>query len=325
VINLVTGDVYTAVRNEGAYKNGKKIVCKKNSKCVFAESTKSGASKLFKINENFSTRKLGCACLAICFVAEGMADACVITGGTRTIEAATYLITKEAGGIVTDLKGKKIEETKIGLDVNLDLMISSNKEIHSKILSLIKKVEPWVIWITGLPGSGKSATSRELLNLLEKNSIPVQYLQLDVIRKTLVPNPKYDEEERDYVYRSLMLTAKYLSDNGINVVLDATCHKREWRALARELIKNYYEVYLKCPLKVCMERETGRKSNLVKRELYMKASERLKSGKQFEGIGQVPGIDVEYEEPENPDLTIESDKTDSEKSAKIILEKMKSR
>lgn len=181
----------------------------------------------------------------------------------------------------------------------------------------------WVIWITGLPGSGKSSAARDLLKLLRKNNISAQYLQLDAIRKLIAPEPKYDEAERDYVYRSLILVAKFLSENGINTIIDAVGHKKIWRDLARSEIKNFLEIYLKCPIDMCMDRETGRKSPFVKRELYRKAKERLKTGKQFEGIGQVPGVDVKYEEPDKPDVLIESDRINSRITAEKIFEKIK--
>jgi adenylylsulfate kinase len=181
----------------------------------------------------------------------------------------------------------------------------------------------WVIWITGLPGSGKSTLSKNLLKTLFNNNVSVQYIELDAIRKILTPEPKYDDSERDFVYRSLVLTGKFLSENGINVVIDAVGHKKIWRDLARNEITNFFEIYLKCPIELCMKRETGRKSSLIKQELYKKAMKRLESGKQFEGIGQVPGIDVKYEEPENPFLIIESNKINPQKAAEMIFEKMK--
>jgi len=184
-------------------------------------------------------------------------------------------------------------------------------------------MEGWVVWITGLPGSGKSTVAKHFLKILEKNKISAQYLQLDAIRKIIAPEPKYDESERDFVYRSLIITAKFLSENGINVIIDAVGHRKIWRDLAKSEIKKFLEVYLKCPLEICIERETNRKSDLIKRELYKKAKERLQSGEKFEGIGQVPGIDVKYEETENPDLILESNKIGSKECAQKIFEKIK--
>jgi len=52
----------------------------------------------------------------------------------------------------------------------------------------------WCVWITGLPGSGKSVVSEALLKLLSKKGIHVQLLSSDVLRKVLTPNPTYSLE-----------------------------------------------------------------------------------------------------------------------------------
>jgi len=166
----------------------------------------------------------------------------------------------------------------------------------------------WAVWITGLPGSGKSTIARELLKLLKINGIKAEYLRMDEIRKFLTPEMKYTDEEREHAYRSLVMVASFLVKNGVNVVIDATGHKRVWRELARIKIKNFVEVYVKCPLEVCIERESNRKGGLVTANIYKKAKERLKSGEKVKGLGEVIGVDVPYEEPVNAEIFIESDK-----------------
>ena len=182
----------------------------------------------------------------------------------------------------------------------------------------------WVIWLTGLPGSGKTTITKKLLEKLEKENMKVEHLRMDEIRKILTPERKYTEEERDHAYRALVLIAKMLSKNGINVIIDATGHRRKWRELARELIPNFLEVYIKCPLEVCMEREAKRRDNLVLSNLYRKALRRLQTGEEVEGLGEVIGIDVKYEEPENPELVVESDKLSPEESSEKIFKLLKS-
>jgi len=181
----------------------------------------------------------------------------------------------------------------------------------------------WTIWLTGLPGCGKTARAIELLNLLNKNNINVRHLSMDEIREFLTPEKKYTEEERDHAYRSLILIAKFLTESGVNVLIDATGHRREWREMARDLIPNFMEVYIKCPIKVSIERESKRKDNLVMRNLYEKALKRIREGKEISGLGQMIGIDVPYEESENPDFIIESDKLDPKESSKLIFQSLK--
>ncbi len=80
----------------------------------------------------------------------------------------------------------------------------------------------WCVWITGLPGSGKSVVSRALINLLKKEGVAAQLLSSDELRKTLTPNPTYSLEEREIVYAAISYTAKLLTDNGVNVIIAAT-------------------------------------------------------------------------------------------------------
>jgi adenylylsulfate kinase len=177
----------------------------------------------------------------------------------------------------------------------------------------------WVVWLTGLPGSGKTTITKNLLKKLEENNIKAEHLRMDEIREILTPEKKYTEEERDYAYRALVLIAKFLFKNGINVIIDATGHRRKWRELARKLIPSFFEVYVKCPIEVCMQREANRKDNLILSDLYKKALKRLKTGKRIEGLGEVIGIDVEYEEPKNPELVVESDELSPEESSRMIF------
>ena len=201
------------------------------------------------------------------------------------------------------------------------------------------KQEGWAVWITGLPGSGKSTIAKEMKKLLRKKGIDVQILRLDEFRRTLAPKPRYTEEERDVVYNTLILMAKFLAKNGVNVIIDATAHKNEWRDKARAEIGRFCEVYVECPLNVCMEREANRKDNLVVSNLYKKALERLKRrekieekeivhkecGEKLSPLGQMVGIDVPYEKPSNPDVTIKSVEVDANSAATVIIKKMKGR
>ena len=186
-------------------------------------------------------------------------------------------------------------------------------------------MDGWAIWITGLPGSGKSTIAKGVVKRLEKQNVKVEYLRMDEVREILAPAKKYTEEERDYTYRSLALVGKYLTQNGINVIADATAYKKFWRDLARELIPNFAEIYVRCPLKICVERESQRKDNLVMHELYKKAMRRRDIGEHVDGLGEVVGIDVPYEEPEEPELIVDSDKLKPEESSDKVFELIKNK
>jgi len=181
-------------------------------------------------------------------------------------------------------------------------------------------MKTFAIWLTGLPGSGKSTIAKELVKKLRGKE--VQVLRMDEFRKFLTPNPKYNEQEREVAYRAMVLIGYYLVQNGVNVIFDATAHRRAYRNFAAGLIKNFYEIHIKCDLKTAMKREAGRKQNLVAKNIYKKALQRLE-GKKVKLIGHVIGIDVPYEKPLKPALVIDSNKIAPKEAAKKIARLVK--
>ena len=105
----------------------------------------------------------------------------------------------------------------------------------------------WAIWITGVPGSGKSAIARAAAAELSADGIRVQVLELDALRRTLTPEPTYDDTEREAVYRALVMIARTLTRAGRPVIIDAAAHRRAWRDLARASIGDFAEVQLTVP------------------------------------------------------------------------------
>lgn len=165
---------------------------------------------------------------------------------------------------------------------------------------------PWVVWITGLPGSGKSTVAEAVKKLAPDAEI----LRMDELRKLVTPEPVYSDDEREHVYRALVYTARTLSRLGHKVIIDATGNRQEWRQLAREQIPGFIEVYLKCPIALCIRREERRSDT---HDAPAGIYEKGRKG------APVPGMNVLYEESENPELTIDTEKTSPEQAAEIIL------
>ncbi len=173
----------------------------------------------------------------------------------------------------------------------------------------------WAIWITGLPGSGKSTIANALLKKLQEynNRLKVQILRTDELRKIMTPKPTYSEEERSKVYGVFVFIGKLLVQNDINVIFDATANRRKYRNWAREKIDKFMEVFIDCPIDVCIEREAKRENTiLAPKDIYKKA---------LEGW-PVPGWSVPYEKPLKPEVVVKSDELSAEDCAKIILKKM---
>lgn len=171
----------------------------------------------------------------------------------------------------------------------------------------------WCVWVTGLPGSGKSVVSRALLTLLSQNGISVQLLSSDSLRKVLTPTPSYSLEERDVVYEMLAYIAQMLVQNRVNVLIDSTANLRRYRDKLREKVPKFIEAYLDCPVDVCMSREAKRTETYnAPRQIYSKA---------FEGKTKtVPGVGQPYEVPLHPEVVIYSYKENPEQGAKKILD-----
>lgn len=184
----------------------------------------------------------------------------------------------------------------------------------------------FAIWVTGLPGCGKSRLAKEFVDLLKKSNISIHILNLDSVRKDIVPDPKYTEEERDRVYIHFVEMGIELYKQGKNILYDATGHRKRWREYARRNIPNFMEVYLKCPLDICVERSMKRRHHLpITKEMYKKALERKKAGKVFRRLGQVIGIDVPYEENTNAEMIIRTDRKKSKPTAVAIFKELEKR
>lgn len=170
----------------------------------------------------------------------------------------------------------------------------------------------WVIWITGLPGSGKSTIAARLRQRRPDSVL----LSMDEFRKVVTPKPDYSENEREYLYRSIVFTAQTAYDLGHNVIIDATANRRRWRDLAREMIPGFCEVYLDCPLETCIRRERARADTYgAPAGIYEKAKEGF----------PVPGISAPFEEPQAPELIIHTDTESPEKAVEKVVRMLNER
>jgi adenylylsulfate kinase len=142
---------------------------------------------------------------------------------------------------------------------------------------------------------------------LRRKGLQVQRLDADIIRKHLWKELGYSKEDRDENIRRVSYLAKLLTESGIVTVTSFISPYEELRKQAREEIGNFMEEYVKCPVEVCMQRDT--------RGLYKKAI----AGE----ISNFTGISDPYEEPTNPEVLIESDKETLEESVAKVMDKLK--
>jgi len=161
----------------------------------------------------------------------------------------------------------------------------------------------FAIWITGPPASGKSTVTAELKRQLDAMGVDVTVLESDVLRKLFSEHPRYDDQDREYFYGSVAFIGRILTEHGISVIFDATANRRIYRDRARRQIPHFAEVFVDCPLDVCIDRDP--------KGIYRQAREGLAT--------HVPGIQEPYEPPENPDLVIRGDLERPEDSARQII------
>lgn len=151
--------------------------------------------------------------------------------------------------------------------------------------------EAFIIWITGPPASGKSTLTRALLEELRREQ-PAVVLESDRLREILTPDATYTRRDRDDFYRILGELAILISSQGINVLVDATAHRRKYRDWVRARSPRFVEVAVSCPQAECEARDP--------KGIYRLA----RQGR----IKHLPGFQVDYEEPLEPEFVYHSDR-----------------
>ena len=159
----------------------------------------------------------------------------------------------------------------------------------------------FVLWMTGLPCSGKTTIIRKLAEHIQNLAI----LDGDELREWLSPKD-FSREGRIEHNRKVANLAKMLVEHGVPVGVSLISPYSENRETARKIINNnkkFFELYVKCSLEKCEERDI--------KGLYKKA--RNNEIKNFTGINDP------YEEPSNPDLVIDTEKYANEECVRKVL------
>jgi bifunctional enzyme CysN/CysC len=170
-----------------------------------------------------------------------------------------------------------------------------------------------VLWLTGLSGSGKSTIAHALERELFNRSMQTYVLDGDNIRHGLNANLGFSPEDRVENIRRVAEVAKLMADAGLVAVTAFISPYRADRRRAREIALEagceFIEVFVNAPLEICEQRDP--------KNLYKKA----RAGQ----IKDFTGIDAPYEAPDDPELTIPTDKQTLNESVAQILEFLKTR
>jgi adenylylsulfate kinase len=170
----------------------------------------------------------------------------------------------------------------------------------------LNKHKSALVWLTGLPGSGKSTISHELEYRLFQRRTKTYVLDGDNVRQGLCKDLDFSAEDRRENLRRVGEAARLFLDAGIVTVAAFASPYRADRLMVRQMFGpgDFIEVYLKCDLKVCEARDP--------KGLYKKA----RSGE----IKNFTGVSDPYEPPENPEIVLDTDRLSIKESVSKIMD-----
>jgi len=165
--------------------------------------------------------------------------------------------------------------------------------------------EGFTVWFTGWSGAGKTTIAIALEEELEKRNIwPVQRLDGDIIRSDLCSDLGFSKEDRNENIKRATFVAELLSKNGVATLVSFISPYVALRERARNKCHNFIEVYVKCDRDTLINRDV--------KGLYKQA---------IEGeIKEFTGITDPYEEPQNPEIILNTAEEDISESVGKVIE-----
>ncbi|NOS36312.1 MAG: adenylyl-sulfate kinase [Deltaproteobacteria bacterium] len=162
-----------------------------------------------------------------------------------------------------------------------------------------------VIWLTGLSGSGKSTIAVDLEHALVENGYYAYVLDGDNIRHGLNRNLSFSPEDRSENIRRIGEVAKLFCDANLITIASFISPYRQDRERVRAIQGEgeFVEVFVKCPLAVCEERDT--------KGLYKRA----RAGE----VEEFTGISAPYEEPEIPEIVVDTSRMSLDECVRDIV------
>jgi adenylylsulfate kinase len=168
----------------------------------------------------------------------------------------------------------------------------------------VSEREGYVLWFTGLSGSGKSTIADIVADEIRRRGNPIEILDGDVVRTNLSKGLGFSKEDRDTNIRRIGFVAGLLSRHGVGVITAAISPYKAIRDEVRASTVNFTEAFVDAPLDTCIERDV--------KGLYKKAL-----------AGEIPeftGVSDPYEPPDNPELHLKTAEETPEESARAVLE-----
>lgn len=193
------------------------------------------------------------------------------------------------------------------------IVIWHRPEVTRAMREALNRHKSLAVLLTGLPSSGKSTVAHHVEKKLYELGVRTYTLDGDNVRHGLCSDLGFSESEREENLRRVAEVAKLFVDAGIVVLCAFVAPLRRHRELFKNIVghDDVIEVYCRCPLEVCERRDP--------KGMYARARAGL--------IENYTGISAPYEEPDNPDLVIDTHIYSVDKAGdilvKYILEKIK--
>jgi len=177
-----------------------------------------------------------------------------------------------------------------GLEFIIKMMIYfSHERLWDKIKWGKQEIQPCVVWITGLSGAGKTSIAKKVAEKLREKKLKTDHLDGETVRN-IFPKTGFSRAEVNEHIKRVGFLASKLESRGVFVVASFLSPFRESRDFVRGVCNNFIEVYLSTPIEICEKRNS--------KKLYSRA----RKGE----IKNLPGVDVQYEKPDNPELIIDA-------------------
>ena len=186
------------------------------------------------------------------------------------------------------------------------LLYYAHEKIWQRVRWGKKQIEPFNLWLTGLPMSGKSTIGDLVFEKLKKHQIPMERIDSKDIRD-LIPDIGYTREDRNRHMHRIGHLIKTLQNNSISTVASFVSPYKESRKAIREMVKNNVVVYVKADIEICKGRDY--------KGVYAKAL--AGELQNFSGVNDV------YEEPQHAEIVIDTEILSAEDAANVIVQYLK--
>ncbi len=167
----------------------------------------------------------------------------------------------------------------------------------------------FVVWLEGLSGSGKTTISRALAPRLRSMGWKVEVLDGDEMRQMFSPELGFSRKDREMHARRVSFVARMLARNGVAVLVAMITPYETSRQAARSVVgTRFFEVWLSCPIEICRQRDP--------KGIYRRSEEG--------SVTKMTGVDDPFEEPLNPDLTVDTSSLTVDQSIDRIVRQLAS-